>query len=83
MSAENFFVDLYYIAFPNDKKITKAIFALVYSIDTAQTILALLDFYQLFCTSDNDLEYLLETTEIHPNFIWLTIPLSSTSGTYI
>ncbi|EKM75701.1 hypothetical protein AGABI1DRAFT_131939 [Agaricus bisporus var. burnettii JB137-S8] len=63
---------LYYIAFPNDKKITKGIVAFVFTIDTAQTTLALYDFYQPFRVNG---DHLIQDYTTHQ---WLTIPLSST-----
>ncbi|EKM82092.1 hypothetical protein AGABI1DRAFT_126440 [Agaricus bisporus var. burnettii JB137-S8] len=63
---------LYYLAFPNDKKTTKGIVAFVYSIDTAQTILALYDFYQPFRLNR---DHLVRDYTTHQ---WLTIPLSGT-----
>ncbi|KAF7776789.1 hypothetical protein Agabi119p4_5182 [Agaricus bisporus var. burnettii] len=65
---------LYYIAFPNDKKITKAIVAFVYSIDTAQTFLALYDFYQSFCVN----KYSFILNQDNTTHLWLTIPFTGT-----
>ncbi|EKM75693.1 hypothetical protein AGABI1DRAFT_102709 [Agaricus bisporus var. burnettii JB137-S8] len=65
---------LYYLAFPNDKKVTKGIVAFVYSIDTAQTILAVYDFHRSFCVNKNSL--VLDKDNI--SHLWLTIPLSGT-----
>ncbi|XP_006459755.1 hypothetical protein AGABI2DRAFT_142196 [Agaricus bisporus var. bisporus H97] len=77
-SADDFVVDLYYIAFPNDKKITKAIVAFVYSIDTAQTFLALYDFYQSFCVN----KYSFILNQDNTTHLWLTIPFTGTLSMY-
>ncbi|KAF7776790.1 hypothetical protein Agabi119p4_5183 [Agaricus bisporus var. burnettii] len=70
---------LYYVAFPNDRKITKAIVGFVYSIDTVQTILALYDFYLLFCIPNNYHLVLGPKFQVmQDGFMWLTIPLSGT-----
>ncbi|EKM82094.1 hypothetical protein AGABI1DRAFT_112221 [Agaricus bisporus var. burnettii JB137-S8] len=67
---------LYYIAFPNDKKITKAIVGFVYSVGTIQTLVALHDFYKSFCVMDSSA--VLFDDAVFNSFMWLTIPLSST-----
>ncbi|XP_006459754.1 hypothetical protein AGABI2DRAFT_142195 [Agaricus bisporus var. bisporus H97] len=68
-------------SFPNDRKITKAIVGFVYSIDTVQTILALYDFYLLFCIPNNYHLVLGPKFQVmQGGFMWLTIPLSGTLG---
>lgn len=80
-SADDIAVDLYYIAFPNDRKVTKAIVGFVYSVGTIQTLVALHDFYKSFCVIDSSA--VLFDDAVFNSFMWLTIPLSSTLGMHI
>ncbi|KAF5363565.1 hypothetical protein D9756_000955 [Leucocoprinus leucothites] len=69
-------VYLYHLAFPNDKKLTKAAVYLVYTIGSIQTAFALRDFSEMFCFPGG----LVQTApdDMHTfGFMWLTIPVSS------
>ncbi|KAF5363558.1 hypothetical protein D9756_000952 [Leucocoprinus leucothites] len=71
-------VYLYYLAFPNDKKVTKGSVYLVYAIGSIQTAFALRDFYELFCGVPGGLVQLEDLPGLHKfGFMWLTIPVSS------
>lgn len=68
---------LYYLAFPYDRAILKAVVYMVVAIGTLQTGLALHDFHALFCTND----YLSKLSDPHNfGFMWLTIPTSIATG---
>ncbi|KAK0226566.1 hypothetical protein IW262DRAFT_1294738 [Armillaria fumosa] len=71
-------LDLYYLAFPNDKKFTKYLVYGVYVVELAQTILASHDAFGLFGYDFGNFEAL---TEIRLN--WLTIPIMSASCNYL
>lgn len=75
-------LDLYYLAFPNDRRLVKSIAYFVYIIGTLQTAFALRDFYTLFCTpATNNLN---EDVDLRTfGFMWLTIPVSSALGTWV
>jgi len=68
---------LYYLAFPQDKRTTKAIVYFVYIIGTLQTAFALHDFYSLFCTlrGNSFLEPPAQSTIYGFGFMWFTIPV--------
>lgn len=69
-------LDLYYLAFPQDRRITKSIVYFVYILGTAQTVFALHDFYTLYCTEPPP----PGTYTI--NFLWFTIPFCGAVGTF-
>lgn len=73
--------DLYYLAFPNDGRWTKAIVYFAYIIGTIQTGFALRDFYVLFCTSE--VKLLMEPWNFDTHrfgFMWFTIPVGGALG---
>ncbi|KXN92863.1 hypothetical protein AN958_07060 [Leucoagaricus sp. SymC.cos] len=66
--------NLYYLAFPHDKRLTKVVVYFVYIIGTLQSAFTLRDFYTLFCTVDGN--QWLEDKDVHRfGFMWLTIPV--------
>jgi hypothetical protein len=79
--------DIYYLSFPNDRRMTKATVAFVYAVGTLQTAFALRDFYTLFCIPDNNEDptaFYKIWDDLRPfGFMWITIPLSGASGTLL
>ncbi|PBK87015.1 hypothetical protein ARMGADRAFT_972548 [Armillaria gallica] len=63
---------LYYLAFPNDRRITKYLVYGLYVIEIVQTILIAHDSFALFGYGFGDLEALARL-----NFGWLTVPIMS------
>ncbi|PBK87054.1 hypothetical protein ARMGADRAFT_1086173 [Armillaria gallica] len=63
---------LYYLAFPNDRRIVKYLVYGLYVIEIVQTILIAHDSFALFGYGFGDLEALAKL-----NFSWLTVPIMS------
>lgn len=68
-------VYLYYLAFPSDKKITKAVVYFVYAMGSIQTAFAMRDFAVLFATPLGDI-FTAGNMYIF-GFTWFTVPISS------
>ncbi|KAF5363610.1 hypothetical protein D9756_000920 [Leucocoprinus leucothites] len=65
---------LYYLAFPHDKRLTKAVVYFVYIAGMLQSAVALYDFYTLFCTADGN--QWLEGKDVHRfGLMWLVLPV--------
>ncbi len=64
--------DLYYLAFPNNRKFVKYLIYGIYIVELVQTILASYDVFAMFGYGFGDLDAL---THIH--FNWLIIPIMS------
>ena len=70
-------LDLYYQAFPKDRKSTKHLVYGLYVVELIQTILVTYDAFAIFGYGFGDLEAL---TKIH--FNWLVVPIMGGIGTY-
>ena len=69
-------LDLYYLAFPKDKKFTKYLVYGIYIVELVQTMFVTHDAFAIFGYGFGDIDAL---TGMH--FDWLTIPLMSAVGT--
>lgn len=73
--------DLYSLAFPRDRRMTKSIVYFVFVVGTLQTALALHDFYKLFSTPQGNRELESLSFSIYEfGFMWFTIPVGGTLG---
>lgn len=72
-------LDLYYLAFPEDRRLTKSVVYFVFIVGTVQIALSLRDFYMLFCTITGN-NWLVDLDVHNFGFMWLTIPLSASAG---
>lgn len=74
--------DLYYLAFPNDRRPTKIIVYFAFTIETLQTAFALRDFHMLYSTSKGSLMMESPNFDIRRfGFMLFTIPISGVCGT--
>ncbi|KAJ3559657.1 hypothetical protein NP233_g11209 [Leucocoprinus birnbaumii] len=74
--------DLYYLAFPHDKRITKVVVYFVYIVGMVQSGVALHDFYTLFCTADGN--QWLEGKDVHRfGVMWLALPVCGSLMTVV
>ncbi len=64
--------DLYYLAFPNDKKFIKYLVYGIYIVELVQTILASHDAFATFGYGFGDLDALIDV-----HFYWLIVPIMS------
>ncbi len=76
MVSDAFSLDLYYLAFPKDRKFTKYLVYGIYIVEFVQTILVSHDIFAMFGYGFGNIEAL---TEVH--FNWLIIPIMSAVGT--
>lgn len=67
---------LYYLAFPEDRRLTKSVVYFVFLTGTVQIALSLRDFYMLFCTLTGN-NWLVDLDVHNFGFMWLTIPVSA------
>ncbi len=65
-------LDLYYLAFPNDKQFIKILVYGIYIVELVQTILAGHDAFSIFGYGFGDLDALT-----HMHFNWLIVPIMS------
>ncbi|KAK0482521.1 hypothetical protein IW261DRAFT_1333802 [Armillaria novae-zelandiae] len=72
MVSHTFPSDLYYLAFPNDRKFTKYLIYCVYIVEFVQTIFATHDTFSVFRYGFGDMKALTAM-----NFNWLTVPVMS------
>ncbi len=77
MVSHTFPSDLYYLAFPNDRKFTKYLVYGVYIVEFVQTILVTHDTFSVFGYGFGDMDALTAM-----NFNWFTVPIMSAVGTY-
>ncbi len=70
-----FSLDLYYLAFPNDRRFTKYLVYGIYVIEFVQTMLVAHDMFAMFGYGFGDIDALTKT-----NFNWLTVPIMSAVG---
>jgi hypothetical protein len=78
--------DIYYLSFPNDRRVTKATVIFVYGVGTIQTAFALRDFHTLFCIpwpQPDPSPFAKTWTWRGFGYMWLTIPLSGASGALV
>ncbi len=71
----SFFLDLYYLAFPNDRQLLKYLVYGIYVIESVQTILVAHDMFATFGYGFGDIDALTRM-----NFSWLTVPIMSAVG---
>ena len=71
----SFFLDLYYLAFPNDRRFTKYTVYGIYVIEFGQTILVAYDMFATFGYGFGDMDSL---TSVH--FYWLADTIMSAVG---
>ncbi len=69
-------LDLYYLAFPKDRRLIKCIVYGIYIIEFVQTILVTHDAFAIFGYGFGDLEAL---TDVH--FNWLVVPIMGAAST--
>ncbi len=70
-----FSLDLYYLAFPNDRRFTKHLVYGIYVIEFVQTILVAHDMFATYGYGFGDMDALTGM-----NFNWLTVPIMSAVG---
>ncbi|KAK0493068.1 hypothetical protein EDD18DRAFT_429764 [Armillaria luteobubalina] len=70
--SNSFSLDLYYLAFPKDRRFTKYLVYGIYIVELAQTMLVTHDAFAMFGYGFGDIEAL---TNMH--FDWLTVPIMS------
>lgn len=84
-STDYLLIDMFYLAHPKDRPVSKAIVYGVFLVVAAQTALAWHDFYALFCTYQGR----RFTSDQNPyrkdlhlfSYTWFTIPASGAIGT--
>ncbi len=70
-----FSLDLYYLAFPNDRQFTKYLVYGIYIVEFVQTMLVAHDAFAMFGYGFGDMDALNRL-----NFSWLTVPVMGTVG---
>ncbi len=75
MCFDAFLIDLYYLAFPNDRRFTKYLVYGIYVIESVQMMLIAHDMFARFGYSFGDIDALTKT-----DFNWLTVPIMSAVG---
>jgi hypothetical protein len=68
-------LDWYYLAFPKDRWLLKALVAFTYIIETAQTILMTVDCFNMFAKGFGNVDLLFGT---HNE--WLAVPIFTAIG---
>ncbi len=77
IASDAFSLDLYYLAFPNDRRFTKYLVYGIYVIEFIQTILVAHDTFAMFGYGFGDMDALTRL-----NYNWLTVPIMSAVGTW-
>jgi hypothetical protein len=70
-----FALDWYYLAFPKDRWLLKALVAFTYAIETAQTIVMTIDCFNTYAKGFGDIELLNDTQNE-----WLAVPIFTAIG---
>ncbi len=77
IASNAFSLDLYYLAFPNDRRPLKYLVYGIYIIESVQTILVAHDTFATFGYGFGDMDALARI-----NFFWLTVPIMSAVGAH-
>ncbi len=75
--SNSFSLDLYYLAFPNDRRSLKHLVYGIYVIEFVQTMLVAHDTFAMYGYGFGDIDALTRM-----NFLWITVPIMSAVGAH-